>query len=44
MNDEYPVQYNVDYKDGTRNRLTSLFRWILMIPSLVVLALAGGLI
>ncbi len=37
MNDDYPVQYSVDYGDGTRNRLTTLFRLITMIPILVVL-------
>ncbi len=38
MNDDYPVQLNIDYGDGTRNRLTTFFRLIMMIPILVVLA------
>ena len=37
MNDDYPVQFNVDYGDGSRNRLTTLFRIIMIIPILVVL-------
>ena len=37
MNDDYPVQFSVDYGDGTRNRLTTLFRIIMIIPILVVL-------
>jgi len=37
MNDDYPVQFSIDYGDGSRNRLTTLFRLITMIPILVVL-------
>lgn len=37
MTNDYPVQFSVDYGDGTRNRLTTFFRLILMIPILVVL-------
>ena len=32
MNDDYPVQFSVDYGDGSRNRLTTLFRIIMIIP------------
>ncbi len=39
MNDDYPVHFSVDYGDGTRNRLTTLFRLILVIPILVVASL-----
>ena len=42
MNDEYPVQYNVEYKDGTRNRLTTLFRPIMAIPIAIVAGFIGG--
>ncbi len=38
MNDDYPVQFSIDYGDGSRNRLTTFFRLIMMIPILVVLA------
>ncbi len=41
MNDDYPVQYSVDYGDGTRNRLTSFFRLIMIIPIGIVAALLG---
>ena len=37
MDNDYPVQFSVDYGDGTRNRLTTFFRLITMIPILVVL-------
>ena len=36
MNDEYPVQFSVDYGDGTRSRLTTLFRIIMLIPIAIV--------
>ncbi len=36
MTDEYPVQYSVDYGDGKRNRLTSFFRLIMLIPISIV--------
>jgi len=39
MNDGYPVQYSVDYGDGRRNRLTSFFRLILIIPIGIVAGL-----
>ena len=38
----YPVQFNVDYPEGSRNRLTALVRIILAIPILVVVALVSG--
>ena len=41
MNDDYPVKFSIDYGDGSRNRLTTLFRLILMIPILIVLVLSG---
>ena len=40
--DAYPVQYSVDYPEGPRNRLTALFRIILVIPILIVIALVSG--
>ena len=33
----YPLTFNVDYPDGSRNRLTTLFRHILLIPIFVVI-------
>ena len=39
MNDDYPVQFSVDYGDGTRNRLTTLFRIIMIIPIAIVSAI-----
>ena len=41
MIDRYPVQLDIEYGDGYRNRLTTTFRWVLAIP-LLVLALAAG--
>ena len=38
----YPVQFNVDYPEGPRNRLTALVRIILAIPILIVVALVSG--
>lgn len=35
MNDEYPVQFDVDYSES-RNRLTTFFRIILAIPVMIV--------
>lgn len=35
----YPVRYDVEYPEGKRNRLTALFRIILVIPALVIAAL-----
>lgn len=40
--DAYPVQYSVDYPEGARNRLSVLFRIVLVIPILVVIALVSG--
>ena len=40
--DAYPVHYSVDYPDGSRNRLSALFRIVLVIPILVVVALVSG--
>ena len=37
--DDYPVQYSVDYGDGTRSRLTTLFRLIMVIPIGIVAGL-----
>ena len=39
--DAYPVQLDVEYPEGPRNRLTTLFRLLLMIPIVVVAALAS---
>lgn len=38
----YPIQFDVDYADGPRNRLTTLFRLVLAIPILAVLAAVGA--
>ena len=38
----YPVQFSVDYPEGSRNRLTALVRIILAIPILVIVALVSG--
>lgn len=35
----YPVQYDVEYPEGKRNRITTLFRFILIIPALLIAAL-----
>ena len=40
--DMYPAQFDVEYPDESRNRLTTLFRLILMIPALVVVAMAAA--
>ncbi len=40
--DAYPVQYSIDYPDGPRNRLSALFRIVLVIPILVVISLVSG--
>ena len=42
MNDDYPVQLSIDYGDGTRNRLTTLFRLIMIIPIAIVAGLLGS--
>ena len=41
---DYPVRYAVDYPEGPRNRLTVLFRLVLVIPILILWASlsAGG--
>ncbi len=44
MNDEYPVHLSVDYPEGPRNRLSVLFRFLLVIPILIVVALSGALL
>lgn len=44
MNDDYPVQYDVEYGDGSRSRLSSFFRWILVIPIFVVMIFAGSML
>lgn len=40
--DMYPAQFDVEYPEEGRNRLTTLFRLILMIPALVVVAMAAA--
>ena len=42
--DAYPVQYSVDYPEGPRNRLTALFRIILVIPILIVISLWAAIL
>ena len=32
----YPLQYSVDYPEGTRNRLTALVRLVLAIPIIII--------
>lgn len=39
----YPLTFNVDYPDGPRNRLTTLFRPVLIIPIAVVAGLVPPL-
>ena len=41
---DYPVQFSVDYPDRPLNRLTTLFRIIMVIPILVVAVLIPGFI
>ncbi len=41
MNNDYPVQFSVDYGDGTRNRLTTLFRVIWIIPIVIIMGLVA---
>jgi hypothetical protein len=38
----HPIQFDVDYPDVPRNRLTAAFRLLLVIPILVVLAAVGA--
>jgi Domain of unknown function (DUF4389) len=40
--DQYPVQFSVDYPDRDLNRLTTAFRIIVAIPILIVLTAIGG--
>ena len=42
MNDEYPVQFSVDYPDRELNRLTSAFRIFTIIPIAIVLGTIVG--
>lgn len=35
----YPVRYDVEYPEGKRNRLTTLFRFILIIPAVLIAGL-----
>jgi hypothetical protein len=38
----YPVQFSVDYPDRQLDRLSTFFRFIVIIPIAIVLALVGG--
>jgi hypothetical protein len=38
----YPVSLKIDYPDGDLNRLTSVFRVILIVPIVLLLALVSG--
>jgi len=40
--DQYPVQFSVEYPDRNLNRLTTAFRIIVAIPILIVLGAIGG--
>ena len=40
--DMYPVQFNVDYPEEPRNRLSALVRIILAIPIMIIIALISG--
>lgn len=40
---QYPVQFDVDYSEQPRNRLTVLFRLILVIPILLVFIVLAGI-
>ena len=42
MNDDYPVQFAVEYPDRSLNRLTTVFRIFMMIPIGIVAASIGG--
>lgn len=35
----YPVRYDVEYPEGKRNRLTTLFRFILILPAVLIAGL-----
>jgi len=41
---DYPVQFSVDYPDRPLNRLTTLFRLIMVIPILIVASLIPGFV
>ena len=41
---DYPVQFSVDYPQQPLNRLTTLFRLIMVIPILIVAALIPGFV
>ena len=41
---DYPVQFSVDYPDQPLNRLTTLFRLIMVIPILIVAGLIPGFV
>ena len=42
MNEQYPVQFSVDYPDRSLNRLTTFFRIFTVIPIAIVLGLVMG--
>ncbi len=42
MNEQYPVQYSVDYPDRSLNRLTTFFRLFTVIPIAIILDLLLG--
>jgi Domain of unknown function (DUF4389) len=42
MNEQYPVQFSVEYPDRQLNRLTTLFRIFMVIPIVIVLNLLMG--
>jgi hypothetical protein len=42
MNDDQPLQFEVDYPDRRLNRLTTAFRIFTVIPILIVLSAIGG--
>ena len=41
---DYPVQFSVDYPDQPLSRLTTLFRLIMVIPIIIVVALIPGFV
>ena len=41
---DYPVQFSVDYPDRPLNRLTTIFRLIMVIPILIVAGLIPGFV
>ena len=42
LNEQYPVQFSVDYPDRSLNRLTTFFRIFTVIPIAIVLNLVMG--